>query len=253
MGVKKLKANAEGTYPELPKTAREAIEELVIETMKANSEGYPSCNTGRDDGVEELEFEARSGFIPFDHNRGGIQLNMFTDIGYYWGSGCRPAHKDAANEIERQIELGLNYASEMLSERMGKEDFEYFFGSDLKKLTYHNLQELAESLTKQGQDTTKVDFWVQEIQELENANLSGDESSIMHQTRFMYHGKVDGVHSASVSCAVNTEGPYHRSHISWAPGVFCEGVKEVEITWKTVPELKKKLKAALDKTAKVIF
>jgi hypothetical protein len=83
--------------------------------------------------------------------------------------------------------------------------------------------------------------------------LGSDDSSIMHEIRFMYHGCENGVHRASVSCAVNTEGPYHRSHISWAPNVFCEGAKEVEITWKTDGGLARKLKRALAETSKAVF
>lgn len=61
----------------------------------------------------------------------------------------------------------------------------------------------------------------------------------------MYHGQEAGIHKASVSVAINTEGPYHRSHIPWSPDTFCEGTKEIEISWKTESGLKKKLVKAL--------
>jgi len=93
--------------------------------------------------------------------------------------------------------------------------------------------------------------------ELESGQCELDpdgQCSVMYQLRVMYHPQDDdGVYSASVSAVVNTEGPYHRSSISWAPSVFCEGSKEIKIEYRTVAEFETKLKDSLDLVIKEIF
>lgn len=93
----------------------------------------------------------------------------------------------------------------------------------------------------------------EKFSEAEFEALSDENSTVMHEFRFMYHGRENGLHSASVSAAVNLEAPYHRSSISWARDVFCEGGKEVEITWRNQAELKRKLAKALKQVSKAVF
>jgi hypothetical protein len=240
--LKKFESQNNSYWNDLPDKTKELIKELVLDA--ASNRGGPDCYKPDDECIEELEYESRDGFMPFSHNHGGIQYRNFTDLMGYFGGGYSVSHKGAAKEIERQIELSLNMASENTYEKFKS----IFDRLAIKKenVTYSYLQDLTE-------EHPELEDTVQYIQDAEQECLCGDENSIMHEFRFMYHGKEDGKHSASVSAAVNTEGPYHRSHISWAPGVFCEGSKEVEITWKTQSELKKKLKAALAKVSKAVF
>lgn len=240
--LKTWKSETGDYWNELPERTKELIKELVLDA--ASNRGGPDCWKRDGECIEELEYESRDGFIPFSHNHGGIQYRNFTDLMSYFGGGYSVSHKGAAAEIERQIEFSLNMASESTYEKFRT----MFDRLAIKKenVTYSYLQDLTE-------EHPELEDAVQYIQDAEMECLAGDESSIMHEFRFMYHGKVDGKHSASVSAAVNTEGPYHRSHISWSPRTFCEGSKEVEITWKTKVELKKKLKAALTKVSKAVF
>lgn len=227
----------ESYFDELPQAVQDSVRELLLETIE-QVEGWKSG----DEMIDELECRARDGFIPRSFNRGGFVAHQFTDLSALESSGKSVAHERAAAEIQRQIDYGYQCARETFFEHH-KQELEALgiTSNDDERLNYHDLYEL-----KQGR-------LAEELSEYERENLSDDSSSIMFEARFMYHGKLDGVHSASVSCAVNTEGPYHRSHISWAPNVFCEGAKEVEIEWRTPSELKRKLKSALKRTSGEVF
>jgi hypothetical protein len=236
MNAKKLKA--EGYFQDLAQGTKNLIIELCKETMKDAPEGYlPGENS---DGLSEIECKQRSGFIPFDSNRGGITIRQYIDLMGMWGGGYSVAHKKAQDEIERQIEYGLKCAKERFFEH-NEEKLKDLGIVSFENISYHELIDIGQR------------DLAEEFSEYENENLSGDDSNIQFEVRFMYHGKTDGLHKASVSCAVNTEGPYHRSSIPWAPGVFCEGAKEIEITWNTQKELKVKLQKTLVKCSKEIF
>lgn len=240
MGIKKLQSD--GYFEELPKGTQEIVKELVLQAANARKgpDGYKSDK----EALESVECRSRDGFIAFSHNKGGLMYRNFCDLMDYFGGGYTPAHEGASKEIERQIELGFS----SLAESVFADNKALLESKNLtvKDCEYHKINELAEK----DEDLQDV---LQQISDGENEVLGGTENSVMHEIRFMYHGLVDGKHSASVSAAVNTEGPYHRSSISWAPGVFCEGAKEVEIEWSNQTELKEKLTKALSKVSKAIF
>lgn len=221
-------------FDQLPDEVQSLVRELVQETLNDAPECF-GC-----DRVEDIECCPRSGFIPYSHNRGGIEASDFTDLRVLWGGGIRVAHKKAQKEIERQLELGLEYAREDFFEH-NKTELLAIGVTGPEEISYHDLYD-------KGHGTLADAF-----SEYESEALSGDGSSIMFRVRFLYHGCEDGVHRASISCAVNTEGPYHRSHISWAPGVFCEGAKEIEIEWRTIKQLETRLKKALKQTSEEVF
>ena len=227
-----------GYFSDLSDDQKELVRELVESTI----DQVAGWKYG-EDLFEEIECVSRSGFFAFDSNRGGLRARQFTDVYGLEGSGTSVSHEGAQKEIKRQIA----YAYECAREAFFKVNSAKLIALGIKsvtdeKLNYHDLYEM-----KQG-------TLAEELSEYERENMSGDDSSIMFETRFLYHGADEnGLHSASVSCAVNTEGPYHRSHIPWSPGVFCEGAKEIEITWKTTAGLKKSLAKALKQTSEVIF
>lgn len=238
--MNRFENSATGYFENLPNGTKELVTELCKDTFEKHCETY----TGPQ--VEDIECHSRDGFIAYDSNRGGVMVRGFTQLMDIFGSGTYPAHKEARKEIEGQIEYNLELLSEHVFEK---------FESGMKErgLTKENCNHC---FFQDKSDESDDDFYTEVLRYIEDSEtefLSDDSSSIMYEVRFMYHGKLDDKHSASVSCAVNTEGPYHRSHISWAPDVFCEGAKEVEIQWTTQAELKKKLKAALDKTAKQVL
>lgn len=234
---------AVGHYDDLSDAIKTLISEMCLETFKQNTE----CYTDPDNSVEDIECHSRDGFIAYDHNRGGIMIRGFSTLMDVWGSGDFCAHKGAAKEIQRQIDYSFKCLEDSVFEEF-KEELEKR-GMTKADCNYHAIDKLRNA-------NPDDDFYSDVGRYIENGEfevLGGSENSIMYEVRLMYHGKVDGIHSASVSCAVNTEGPYHRSSIAWAPGVFCEGAKEVEFSWLTVKELETKLSKALTETSKAIF
>lgn len=232
--------DATGYFEELPKGTQEIINELCLETFETAGETWAGPN------VESIECKRRDGFIPSSANHGGIMIRGFTDLAHFDSTGEQVAHEGARAEIERQIKYSLECAMEGFKEKYGDELKALGVTDD--QINYHDLYEL-ETKTK----NKRFSSLAEELSQYEHENMNDDQSSIMYEVRFMYHGKEDGKHVASVSCAVNTEGPYHRSSISWAPGVFCEGTKETEIEWSNQTELKKVLKKALAETSKAVF
>ena len=239
--MKKYSKNQNETYyPQLPAKHRDAIEELCIEAIE-------DCQGWKSPEVEQIEYMARDGFSPFSHNHGGITINQFTDLQGIVGSGMYPSHKGARADIELQY----NYNIELVAEQVFEEFEDLLKKHDILNsgpCQYHDIQDRIDQGAK---DLKPV---LRRIEDLECKYLSGEQSSIMYEVQFMYHGTDEnGVHMASVSCAVNTEGPYHRRSISWAKDVFCEGAKELEVEWRTLKELKTKLKKALDTCASEVF
>lgn len=234
--MKQLKIKQDGYFQDLPQDVQDLVRELMSETIE-QVEGWKST----EETFEDLECRRRDGFIPSRGNRGGLVSNQFTDLSNLWGSGDRVAHVKAQAEIERQIEYGLECARKSYFEN-NKAELIKVGVLNAESVSYHDLCD-------KGHSALAEDF-----SDCEYENLSDESSSIMFQVRFLYHGiNEDGKHEASVSCAVNTEGPYHRSSIPWTSNVFCEGASEVEIEWTAKRELKAKLAKALNETSSKIF
>jgi len=225
------KSKHEFNFNHLSDSTKEIISDLLIDADKSKRgpEGYKDGS----ESIDEIEFLSRAGFIANSDNFGGLTLRNFTDLMAYFGGGYSCAHKGAAKELERQIDQSFNMAIETFIERHPE-----FKG---KEVSYHSLVD------------SNQEILAEELSELESESMSCEDSSIMHEFRFLYHGYDNGIHRASVSAAINTEGPYHRSRISWAPNIFCEGCEEVEISWKTEKALKKKLKRALKDVSGKVF
>lgn len=234
---------SEQTYFEdLPASVQNLVRATLLSTFEDAS--IPDTYPHGEDSVKSIECHRRDGFVPFAHNRGGLLVRGFSDLIGVFGSGYYPKHKKAAAEINRQIDDAFKSVAEAVFER-------HAAVLTSKQLTatdcsYHRIVELA------AKDPALKPV-AREIEDLESDHLSGDVNSVMYELRVMYHGCKRGIHRASISAAVNTEGPYHRTHISWAPGVFCEGSKEVEITWRTQGGLTRKLNAALREVAGAVW
>ena len=248
--AKLMHGNSDGYFENLNETAKEIVKEAILKAAqdRKGPEGYKSD----EECLEDVECHARDGFMPFSHNRGGLTYRNFTDLMAYFGGGYTVAHEGAANAIQGQIDYTFQSISEDVYTDHKSICLELNIGeNECSYCTLQEFEETSENLT----ENQKVELrkMMNEIQEMESERLSGSENTIMHELRFMYHGKENGVHSASVSAAVNTEGPYHRSSISWSPSTFCEGAKEIEIKWRNNAELKRKLDKAFAKVSKVIF
>jgi hypothetical protein len=172
---------------------------------------------------EELECRSRDGFMPFDHNRGGVRILGFSDVRCIMGSGTIPNNKQASKAIEGQDTQNREYALEALNEKHGT-----------KFTTNDNLPEDMQN----------------ELWEIQDEGSS--EDSILFYIQAKYEGSVNGVHTLYVTACINWESPYHRSHISWLPDFVTESSKSVEIKFKNATELRTRLKKAL-KQVTVIF
>jgi len=230
-----------GYFEELPKGTQAIVRDLLLEAAQDRSgpEGFKSD----DECIEGIECKARDGFSPFSHNKGGLVYQNFAQHLDYWGGGYSLAHGKANVELSRLIDGTLEDVKTNFAERHA----ELLASKGIKPedVSYHALEE---------SDDAELKRLANEFSNDECESLSDENSTVMHELRFMYHGRDSkGLHTASVSAAVNLEAPYHRSHISWAPSVFCEGSKEVEITWRTQAELKNKLAHALKLTSGEVF
>lgn len=232
-----------GYFEGLPQGTQEIIRDLILDAAenRAGPEGWKS----NEEAIEQIECHSRDGFIRSSFNYGGLEYRNFACLMDYFAGGYSVAHAKANAEIRRQIKYSLQLLRESTFEKY--KDLLTTHGVALKDTEYLNIQECVDN---GADELTPV---LRYIEDNESEYLGGENSSIMHSIRVMYHGKVDGTHSASVSAAVNTEGPYHRSAISWAPSVFCEGAKEVEIEWTNQAELKKVMRDALAKVSKAVF
>ena len=243
--------NNEGYFEGLSEKTKEIVKEAIFKAAdeRKGPEGYKS----REDALGSIECHARDGFSPYSHNKGGLVYRNFTNVMGYWGSGYTVAHEGAAKEIERQFDLTLQSISEAIYNDHASLCLE--LGISEKDCNYHGLGEFEKTSENLNDSQRKeLESMIREIQDMECEGLSGNDSSIMHELQFFYHGKDSkGFHSASVSAAVNTEAPYHRQSIPWASSVFCEGVKEIEIQWRNNAELKRKLDKAFAKVSKMIF
>ena len=237
----------DGYFENLRLSTKDIVKELILKHAENRNgpDGYKSDT----ECLEDIECHSRDGFIPFSHNKGGLDYNNFCTLSDYNNGGYVPASPKAASEIERQIEYSYSMARDMLAEKIGPLDMEHFFNDDKENLSYHGLSELEENLKKSGdtEKALKVSQWLREYESIEQDCFNGDSDSIMHQLRFFYHGKdAKGIHQASIVAVINCEGPYHRAGRN-------EGCKEIEIQWRNNAELKRKLDKALAKASKAVF
>lgn len=235
MGLKKRdfdREKNEGYFENLAKGTQQIIRDAILEATDLINNDNVWKTT--EESIEEIECHSRDGFIAFDHNRGGLSFRNFSDLMGIWGSGYFPKAKASHDKIQAWVDDELQSATEAFFEK-NQAKLEAIGIKNISEVSYHDLYERKEGSL------------AEELSEYENEFTSGELNSVMYELQFMYHGKdADGVHSASVCSALNTEAPYHRSG-------RCELAKEVEITWRNQTELKKKLKAALQKTAKEVF
>lgn len=230
-------------FDELPKDLQDMVRELILEAAE-NRNGPEGFKTD-DECIESVECRSRAGFIPFSHNKGGLTYRNFATHMDYFAGGYDIAHKKAHEKLREMMEQSI------------ADTYGYFFDDNKELLESHGFKRetfsYGELQDKANLGSPLYDV-LNDLGNAESESLSDENSTVMHEFRFMYEGQdEDGVHSASVSAAINLEAPYHRSSISWMPGVFCEGASEVEIEWKTKAELKNKLKIALSKVSADIF
>lgn len=232
----------------------EAIQRIVKDALieAANSRQGPEGYKPDAECLNEVECRSRDGFIASSANRGGLIYQNFCTLSDYWGGGYVPRHAKAAQYIKNQINSSLKQAQEACYDEFEPLCLDLgIVPDDIHPIILDEYLKTSEALTPDQK--SQLNSLIQSISDLETESLSDEQSTVMHEFRFMFHGKSKGIYSASVSAAINVEAPYHRSHISWMPNAFCEGAKEVTITWKTPNGLKRSLAKALKEVSEAIF
>ena len=229
-----------GYFESLSQKTKDIVKELILKHAENRNgpDGYKSDT----ECLEDIECHSRDGFIAFSHNKGGLDYNNFCTLSDYNSGGYVPASPKAAKEIESSIDYGLKYAIE--STFKDNQELCEKLGLTQETLSYHAIDQL----TGLDAETKKLAERLQDdLCNTESDFLNDNDSTIMHQLRFFYHGKDEkGLHQASVCCTINCEGPYHRAGRN-------EGCKEIEIQWRNNAELKRKLDKALAKASKAVF
>lgn len=221
----------EGYFENLAKGTQEMVKDAILEATDFIQVDMWKNDS---DSLEEIECHSRDGFMAFDHNRGGLEYSNFTDLMGIWGSGYFPKATKSHDYVQVLVDYNLQSATKAFFDK-NRAELGKLGIKAISKVSYHDLYECGESKL------------AEELSEYENEHTSGEQSSVMYNLRFMYHRKdAKGIHTASVSAAINCEAPYHR------PGRN-ELSKEIEISWKNQNELKKKLKLSFAKVSKEIF
>ena len=235
----KFESDKIGYFEELSENTREVVKALMLKAFDLGVSNASDCYPfSDDDRTNDIECHSRDGFIPYAHNRGGIQVRAFTDLSSIEGSGYFPSAARSRDKIENEISEELVRIREAFFEK--HEEVLTALGYGLDDCSYHRLEELEVK-------HAELKGFTNAFSELEHDYLGSECNSVMYLLQFMYHGKDEnGKHSASIAAALNTEAPYHRAG-------HCELAKEVVITWKTERQLKEKLAKALTKTVNAIF
>lgn len=223
-----------GYFDQLPKLQQNMVSRMVKEAFE---EGV-TAEIYVERGPEQIECRSRDGFSAFSHNKGGIEINGFTDLNHFWGSGARPNNKKAAAKIEAFIEQSLQYVSDAFFET--HEALFTKWNLTKEDASYHRMEEIENS------PNSEFKSFADEFSNMEMEALGGDESSVMYQIRAMYHGnELDGTHSMTVFASIHaSDAPYHRR---------ADSVSEVLITWKTNAQLKTRLAKALKEATEAGF
>lgn len=222
----------QGYFDQLPKLQQAMIKRMVKEAFD-DAVGYDMYTKD----AEEIECRSRDGFSAHSHNKGGIDVNGYSDLQSFWGSGTEPADEKAAAKIQALIDMSLKQASESFFEK--HEALFTKWNLTIDDANYHRMEEIENSPNPEFAGLAN------EFSELENECLSGDYSSVLYQTRVMYHGESSGIHSMTIFSSISaSDAPYHRS---------TDGIKEILITWKTPQGLKTKLAKALNDSMKAVF
>lgn len=121
----------------------------LLTILKEVSKETVSCPFDSDwDSITELEFKRRDGFIPYSHNKGGIDLMFITSIKCLVSTGCG---------LPKELRAWIYDQEKMAEDYIKKEHPKVKEGSD-------------------------------EFFELFDDYLSGEYNDIMYRVRIMYHG-----------------------------------------------------------------
>ena len=201
------------TYKKVLEVLKDKIENAVEDV---EFEGKDQ-NTG-----EEVEHKAMSGFIPFTN--GGYQLSWYEALDTLNGMGKRLPTAPLNKEMERQIQIGYDFAQDKFKQtypeivaELGEENIDY-------NTLYEN---------EYGSEAEELSSW---------ENDYNDGQALMKIFAYYYNPTndkgVDGKHTISLQGDVNLEAPYHREG-------NLDDFKEIVFTFDSISDLEKKMDSNL--------
>lgn len=173
----------------------EYFDELPQDMQDVAREFLNECSTEviNDEKIEDIECRSRSGFIPYDWNRGGLTLCKYRDLGYFWSGGYSVGIPEAQASIEKWTEQALKDAKEAFIEKYAEELSDLEIKND--DVDYHTLEDKG------------LSSLANEFSEYEMEHMSGDYSSTQHTIRVLYSG--NGEFNVEVFHSIS-DAPYHR-------------------------------------------
>ena len=180
------------------------------------------------DKVEENEYKVYPGFVPFTD--GGWTASGRSDVSYFSSTGKNMPTPDLKKVLEVQIKGAYKDAKDQFNEEHPELLEE--LGED--KINYSDLEEAGYSSE------------AEELSELENDYMGGDESEILFELQVKYynpengHNDFEGKHSCVVSTSVDFEAPYFSGQSAWSD------YQEESFSFDSEEELKEKLHKHLE-------
>ena len=198
--IQHVKSTNGATYfDELPIELRDIVKKWLTVNFESNTE------------PEEFECRRRDGFIPYNHNKGGMGIYKFKTLRDFQFEPCMiKLDKITAKAVEDAIE----YDCKLTLESFKESHVEEVKGIPDNQLNYNDLYKIK-----------KCDL-AEELDSAAHDSLTDDYNSTYHQVRIMFDGFGTWTIAAMFSFK---DAPYHRSYDQykeWTIKTF--GVKTLE-------------------------
>jgi len=194
-------------------------ESIIRDYIDSLSPDYPDgCPMGK--GTEPIECRSRDGFSAHRHNCGGFDRSWLTDLNIVWGSGNNIGKHDqesADNEYGEARETFIKYYA-------SEETKAVLMSLPEDKRDYNGLLESGHEAMAEELDGYCRDYM--------------QDSVIWFGYRAMYEGSANGWHTLVLYASIN------RSEHGGPMGRGSDTVAEIEVKFRNVAELSKKLESA---------
>jgi len=205
--------------------------EDIIEVLQDELEGIiddvaSDYNSSGNPQGEELEYKARSGYVPYID--GGYKYTFLSFAPHLEGSGIDLPTKVLQDKVEEFSKNADEHAQSEIWQENQDEEFRDKFPTK-EDVNYSDLEEFDSSYAEE------FDEIVREYR---------DDESIKFSISAMYYNPEndyaeDGKNTITLTGSVNLEAPYHRRG-------FYEDFKEITFTFSSLESLEKKLRNELD-------
>ena len=205
--------------------------EDIIEVLQDELEGIiddvaSDYNSSGNPQGEELEYKARSGYVPYID--GGYKYTFLSFAPHLEGSGIDLPTKVLQDKVEEFSKNADEHAQSEIWQENQDEEFRDKFPTK-EDVNYSDLEEFDSSYAEEFDEIVR-DY--------------RDDESIKFSISAMYYNPEndyaeDGKNTITLTGSVNLEAPYHRRG-------FYEDFKEITFTFSSLESLEKKLRNELD-------